>query len=165
MKALLSSRSIAFFALLLLAGCATTGHPCFSDRVMYTDRSTACHYGRSYRCENGDWIAFRRSCVDTAPTLTSPLALNDGCEYAGVSYANGSASCNAGRQYRCDSGRWRSLDLPCSVGDAPFPVLTVRGAPCSYGGSSFASSSAICQSGTTFLCSNGEWINLGTVCR
>jgi hypothetical protein len=157
-------RSLVFSGLLLLAGCATTGHPCFNEQVMYPDKTAACHYGRSYRCDNGDWIAYRASCSETGPVLASGVAVGSSCEFGGVSYAHGSASCSSGRQYRCDNGRWRSLDLACSVGDAPYP-LVVSGASCSYGGAAVANSTAICQSGTTFLCSNGQWLNLGTVCR
>lgn len=157
-------RSAAFPALMVLAGCAAAGHPCFSERVMFPDQSSSCQYGRAYQCDDGDWIAYRRSCTETAPELASSAAPTGSCEFAGVSFASGSASCNAGTQYRCENGRWSSLDLPCSVGDAPFPV-TPRGAVCSYGGITVQSSSAICQSGTTFLCNNGQWINLGTVCR
>jgi len=28
-----------------------------------------------------------------------------------------------------------------------------------------ASNSTICRSGTTYLCNDGEWTNLGTLCR
>lgn len=165
MKPLHLGRSALFSALIVLAGCATTGHPCFSDRVMYPDNTAACQYGRAYRCENGDWIAYRQACTENGPMLAASTSLGGSCEFGGVSYASGSASCNAGRQYRCDKGRWISLDLPCSVGDAPFPAVTSRGAICSYAGASVTSGSAICQSGTTFLCNDGNWINLGTVCR
>lgn len=163
MKPLHLSGVIAIAAIMSLAGCATTGHPCFSDSVMYPDQSAACNYGRSYRCDNGDWIPYRQACSANA----APLARADSCEFGGVSYASGSASCNAGTQYRCDNGRWSSLDLPCSVGDAPYPypALIARGSSCSYGGATVTSSSAICQSGTTFLCNDGRWFNLGTTCR
>ena len=157
-------RAIAVPALLVLGGCAAAGHPCFSDRVMFADNSASCQYGRAYRCDDGDWIAYRRPCTETAPDLSQTAALTGSCEFAGISFASGSASCNAGTQYRCDNGRWASLGLPCAVGDAPFPV-TPHGMGCSYGNTSVASSSAICQSGTTFLCNNGHWSSLGTACR
>jgi hypothetical protein len=32
-------------------------------------------------------------------------------------------------------------------------------------GATVASNSTICRSGSTFLCSDGEWVNLGTLCR
>jgi hypothetical protein len=34
-----------------------------------------------------------------------------------------------------------------------------------FSNATVASGSTICQSGSTFLCNNGEWVNLGTVCR
>jgi hypothetical protein len=34
-----------------------------------------------------------------------------------------------------------------------------------YEGATVASNSTICKNGSTFLCSNGEWTNLGTQCR
>jgi hypothetical protein len=34
-----------------------------------------------------------------------------------------------------------------------------------YEGATVASNSTICKGGTTFLCSAGEWTNLGTLCR
>ncbi len=157
-------RSVMLSAVVWLAGCATAGHPCFSERVMFADKSAACQYGRSYRCDNGDWIADRKSCNETAPKLAAAAAQPGSCEFAGLSFASGSASCNAGTQYRCEDGRWSSLNLPCPVGDTPFPV-TPHGEPCSYHDATVASSSAICQAGTTFLCNSGQWINLGTVCR
>jgi hypothetical protein len=165
MNALLRSRVLLLPGLLLIAGCATTGHPCFSDHVMYADNTAACHYGRSYRCDNGDWIAYRRACNQNTSPGSPSIAMSGSCEFGGVSYASGSASCNAGRQYRCDNGTWSRLDLPCSVGDAPLQVVKPSGISCSYNGTSVANNQAICQSGTTFLCDNGQWINLGTVCR
>ena len=58
---------VAVAASLCLGGCATAGHPCFSERVMYPDRSASCQYGRSYQCDNGDWIAARRACTASSP--------------------------------------------------------------------------------------------------
>jgi len=166
MKPLHLSGLIAVAALVSLAGCVTTGHPCFSERVMYPDQSAACQYGRSYRCDNGDWIASRQACSDN-PSALAPMALSGSCEFDGISYASGSASCNSGTQYRCENGIWSNLDLPCAAGDAPYPypAAITRGATCSYGGATVASSSAICQSGTTFLCNDGRWFNLRTTCR
>lgn len=157
-------RSVAFPTLMIVAGCATAGHPCFSERAMYPDQSASCQYGRAYRCDDGDWIANRSACTESAPTLSPSAALTANCEFGGISFASGSATCLTGRQYRCENGRWSSLDLACPVGDAPLPVVP-HGDVCSYGGTTVASNSAICQSGTTFLCNNGQWVNLGTVCR
>jgi len=162
MRTLRVSRLIALPALLILGGCASAGHPCFSERVMFPDKSVSCQYGRTYQCDNGDWIAARRSCTAAAPEVAAAAPIGN-CEFAGVSYASGAASCNSGMQYRCENGRWRSLDTACSVSASPYQLVP-RGNGCSYQGATVASSSAICQSGTTFLCNNGQWINLGTAC-
>src|SRR3954469_8492278 len=97
-------RLVAVPALLVLGGCATAGHPCFSERVMFQDRSTSCQYGRAYQCDNGDWIAARKSCT-TVATEVAAVSPTGSCEFAGISFGNGAASCNAGIQYRCDNGR------------------------------------------------------------
>jgi hypothetical protein len=156
-------RLVAVPAVLVVGGCATVGHPCFSERVMFPDKSAACQYGRAYRCDNGDWIAERESCTSPAPELAAATALPGSCDFAGISFASGSASCNAGIQYRCDNGRWASLGRPCAAADAPLHVLP-HGSACTYQGATVPSSSAICQSGTTFVCNDGQWINLGTLC-
>jgi hypothetical protein len=156
-------RSVALPAMLVLAGCATTGHPCFTERTMYPDRTTSCQYGRVYQCDNGDWIAARESCSSPAPQVAAAGAVPATCEFGGISFSSGAASCNAGTQYRCDNGRWTSLGTACPAADAPLRVAPY-GRSCSYQGTTVASSSAICQSGSTFVCSDGEWINLGTGC-
>lgn len=153
-------RLLAVPVLLAFSGCAATDHhPCFADRVMYPDRSASCQYGRSYQCDNGDWIASRRPCAVTGPTLAAAGT----CEFSGIVFASGAASCNAGQQYRCDNGRWSTLGKTCAMAMGPYQ-LAPAGSTCTYNGSSVASSSAICQSGTTYLCNNGQWVNLGTLC-
>jgi hypothetical protein len=34
-----------------------------------------------------------------------------------------------------------------------------------FGDATVASGSTICKSGNTFLCNDGGWVNLGTICR
>lgn len=145
-----------------ISACTTAAHPCFEQGTMYPDRSSSCQYGRAYRCDNGDWMALRRSCAPAGPEVAVAPA---GCEAGGIAWASGSARCDAGYQYRCDGGRWLRLDLPCTMGDAPYSVSRTSSRTCAYGGATVASSSAICQGGTTFLCDDGQWINLGTSCR
>jgi hypothetical protein len=130
---------------------------------MFADQSTSCQYGRAYQCDNGDWIAARKACTSPAPQLATAATV-DSCEYNGISFASGSASCNDGYQYRCDNGRWSSLGRSCSVTNAATLRVAPYGTECSYNGATVANSSAICQSGTTFLCNDGQWINLGTTC-
>jgi hypothetical protein len=160
MNMMRACRLLGVSALLVVAGCAASGHhPCFAERVMYEDRSTACQYGRTYQCDNGDWIAARRAC-NTAPQVLAPAGT---CEFDGIAFASGAASCNDGRQYRCDNGRWSSLGRICAASMTPYQ-LSPAGSACNYNGAAVANSSAICQSGTTYLCNNGQWVNLGTVC-
>jgi hypothetical protein len=130
---------------------------------MFPDQSASCQYGRAYQCDNGDWIADRKSCTGPAAELAATVPVGS-CEYDGIAFASGSASCNAGYQYRCDNGRWSSLGRPCSVTNAASLRVAPRGTGCSYEGTTVSSSSAICQSGTTFLCNDGQWVNLGTTC-
>jgi hypothetical protein len=56
------------------------------------------------------------------------------------------------------------LGLTCSVGDSPIRV-SPEGLTCMFNGATVGHNFTICRSGTTFLWSNGEWINLGTLCR
>lgn len=147
-------------AALALAGCAATDrHPCFADRGMYADQSTSCQYGRTYQCDDGDWIAVRRAC-NTSPRIVAPAGT---CVIEGISFANGATSCNDGNQYRCDDGRWTSLGLICAAATTPYQ-LAPGGSACSFNGAPIASRASICQSGTTYLCNDGQWVNLGTVC-
>ena len=86
------------------------------------------------------------------------------CEYAGISFMTGSASCQEGRQYRCEDGKWFRLGLSCPVADAPIRILP-SGRVCMFEGATVANGSTICRTGSTFLCNNGEWMNLGTMCQ
>lgn len=85
-------------------------------------------------------------------------------QFGGISFFSGAASCQAGTQFRCEDGLWRSLALPCTLGDSPIKAVPA-GRTCMFDGVTVASSSTICRSGSTFLCNDGEWINLGTLCR
>ncbi len=40
------------------AGCATTGHPCFSDSVMYA----ICQSGTTFLCNDGRWFNLGTTC-------------------------------------------------------------------------------------------------------
>jgi hypothetical protein len=106
---------------------------------------------------DGEWTSTRTVCNDE-------VTLNKNCDFAGISYSQGSASCQAGTQFRCDAGTWRSLAIPCSAGDAPLRLVP-DGRTCMFNDATVGNNSTICKAGTTFLCSNGEWVNLGTICR
>lgn len=87
------------------------------------------------------------------------------CDLHGRSYSHGSASCQSDIEYRCDDGAWRSLKLACGGGlDAPARVAPA-GRTCMYNGATVATQSAICKSGVTFVCEDGEWRNLGSACQ
>jgi len=48
----------------------------------------------------------------------------------------------------------------------PQPKSVVSGAAtCLIGDASVASGSTVCREGTTAMCNNGSWVNLGTACR
>ena len=86
------------------------------------------------------------------------------CNFGGIAFSTGSASCQNGTQYRCEDGSWATLGVPCTVGDSPIKVVPT-GSTCMFSGATVASGSTICQSSSTFLCNDGSWVNLGTLCR
>jgi hypothetical protein len=67
-------------------------------------------------------------------------------------------------QYRCEDGRWARLSDTCPVADAPIRTVP-SGRTCMFDGATVSNNSTICRSGSTYLCSDGEWVNLGTLCR
>ena len=56
------------------------------------------------------------------------------------------------------------MSKTCPVADAPIRVVP-SGRTCMFDGATVGNGSAICRSGETFLCNDGEWKNLGTECR
>jgi len=84
----------------------------------------------------------------------------DHCFYKGSMYSDGATACQAGSQYRCDDGDWKSIGVACS-NDSP-RVATSK--PCDYGGVTYSTGSASCQSGTQFRCEDGRWATLGVSC-
>jgi hypothetical protein len=148
-----------------MMGCAAqsaqAGDPCYFSSTKYSDGGASCQSGREYRCANGKWLSTTKMCKPSEAEIAAVRT----CEFAGISFSPGSASCQAGTQYRCnETGDWSSLRIPCSVGDSPIRVIP-SGDTCMFSNATVASGSTICQSGSTFLCNNGEWVNLGTVCR
>ncbi len=158
--------SIAFLAVALVSGttgCAArstqAGDPCFYRGTQYSDGAAACQAGAQYRCTEGDWKSLGIACTEP------PLVASEPCRFGGISFSAGSASCQAGTQFRCgEDGVWRSLGIACAVGDSPIRVLP-SGRTCMFGDVTVANNSTVCKSGTTFLCSDGEWVSLGTLCR
>jgi len=159
------NRLIAAAAVGFVMGCAAqsaqAGDPCYYNSTKYSDGGASCQGGREYRCDSGEWLTTTRACGVDVPELVTSRT----CDFAGISFAPGSASCQAGTQFRCEpTGKWASLRIPCAVGDSPIRIIP-SGDTCMFSGATVASGSTICQSGSTFLCNNGEWTNLGTVCR
>lgn len=150
-------------ALAVVLGCAArsaqAGDHCFYRGTMFSDGAGSCQAGTQYRCSDGEWSALGVSCNDGAQVASRA------CQYGGISFSTGSASCQAGMQYRCEDGSWRSLSTPCTLGDSPVVKVVPGGRTCMFDTVTVASSSTICKSGTTYLCNDGEWVNMGTLCR
>lgn len=97
-------------------------------------------------------------------------AAADDCSYRDQAFSEGASVCQAGTQFRCDDGEWKSLGLPCAepqgrrAGDAPVAAPAGKRS-CAIGGSTVSSASTVCRSGMTFLCNDGAWQNLGTACQ
>ncbi|MGD0959804.1 MAG: hypothetical protein ABSB19_08360 [Methylomonas sp.] len=138
---------------------ATADEPCFHRGTIYSNGAASCQSGMQYRCDNGEWVSLGDSCRE-APVLASRQ-----CQFSGVTFPTGAASCQSGSQYRCEDGSWRNIGVACSGGESPMRVVP-GGRTCMLeGGNTVSTSSSVCRSGSTYLCSDGEWINLGTLCR
>jgi len=92
------------------------------------------------------------------PAITS-------CTYAGQPYSAGSAICQAGSQYRCNSGQWQNLGSPCTADAKPIYLPPSEPRPCIVGGATVADGSGICRDGNTLRCADGTWINTQVCCR
>ena len=85
------------------------------------------------------------------------LALADTCSYQGVKYSEGSTTCQAGTQFKCDDGSWESLGVAC-------PGKEPSAKNCEYKGTTFSPGAASCQAGTQYKCTDGSWASLGVAC-
>lgn len=138
---------------------AAADGPCFYKGTIYSDGAASCQSGWQYRCNNSEWINLGATCTEEIVAVSRP------CQFSGVTFPTGAASCQAGTQYRCEDGAWNSLGTSCPGGDSPIRLIP-GGRTCMLeGGSTVATNSTVCRTGSTFLCSDGEWINLGTLCR
>ncbi len=149
---------ITGIAALLFAGIAGADDSCNYQGTVYSPGAATCQSGMQYRCDDGEWKGLGVNCGEKHATA-------DTCSFDGRSFSIGSTSCQSGVQYRCEAGSWTNLGVTCTVaGDQPLaPLPPAR--TCMYNGATVASSSTICKSGTTFLCDNGDWRNLGTACQ
>lgn len=159
----LRNMAIGAAGMLFLIGCAThvavADDHCFYRGTMFSDGSAACQNGEQFRCNDGEWVVLGGTC---SPQRVSTSRT---CEYDGISYSTGSASCQAGTQFRCEDGSWKSIGAACTVLSANTIEIRRSGDICHYEDATVASGSTICKSSSTFLCNDGEWINLGTLCR
>lgn len=80
------------------------------------------------------------------------------CKYKGTRYADGSAVCQSGSQYRCDDGQWSGLGIAC----AENPPANAKS--CAFKGNSFSHGAASCQSGSQYRCEDGAWVSLAVAC-
>ncbi len=139
---------------------ATADGPCIHRGTMYSDGATSCQSGLQFRCSNSEWVSLGVTCIEETVAVSRP------CQYSGITFPTGAASCQTGTQYRCEDGSWRSLMISCSSTESPIRIVP-DGRTCLLegGGSTVANSSSVCHSGSTYLCNDGEWLNLGTLCR
>jgi len=86
-------------------------------------------------------------------------AAADHCYYKGTMYSDGAAACQAGTQYRCNDGDWKSLGVACN------DTRVTLSKTCELGGISYSTGSASCQAGTQYRCDAGNWRNIGGVCQ
>lgn len=90
--------------------------------------------------------------------VAGPVLGDVGCDYKGTAYSHGSAVCQAGSQYRCDSGKWAGLGAACTEN----PPLGAKG--CAFNGTVYSNGSACCQAGTQHRCDDGAWTSLNLAC-
>jgi len=138
---------------------AIAGENCFFKGTMYSHGAASCQSGSQYRCDEGEWTA------SGMPCKSDTVAVSRTCQHDNIVFSSGAASCQAGTQFRCEDGEWTSLGTTCKVLSSNTVRPTTGGDTCMYQGATVASSSTICKDSSTFLCNNGEWVNLGTLCR
>lgn len=138
---------------------AADDEPCFYKGTMYSDGAASCQSNMQFECDDGEWESTKTPCQ------SSPVASSRPCSFDGITYTTGSASCQGGTQYRCEDGVWRSIGRACTVLGANTTKIEPGGNTCMYESATVASGSTICKSQETFLCNDGEWVNLGTLCR
>ena len=165
MRTLIAVTMVAGIA--FAAAARADDRTCEFNGTMFSDGATTCQSGSQMRCDDGEWEGTGVACPTPAGAPAPLPASPKPCDYQGTPFSSGAASCQAGTQFRCDDGTWRSLNIACradTAADAP----AAGGLPrtCMNGdGSTVASGSTICRSGTTFVCANGEWESLNTPCR
>ena len=92
----------------------------------------------------------------TIGVATAAQARHDDCHYKNQTFSDGATACQAGTQFRCKDGEWKSLSVACADKDSP--------KSCEYNGTSYSSGSASCQSGVQYRCDDGSWKDLAVAC-
>lgn len=161
MKNTLATMALATALALGLAAAASADDGCSYGGSPYSDGATVCQEGMQFRCDDGDWKSLAITCPGKEPAAPAS------CEYKGTSFSSGAASCQSGTQYRCEAGHWRSMGTACPPEQVAAPrVIPPSGRTCMMeGGSTVASGSTVCRSGTMFACDDGDWRNIGTPCQ
>ncbi len=179
MNILISRILITFSAIAMVESCSTQttaqekpvpmrstlaqgkGSPtrCLYQGRPFSEGAVSCQSNIQYRCDNGRWVSTYLSCG------TSPVAAARPCQFSGISFSTGSTSCQNDNLYRCEDGVWQDMSTVCSsLGTSP--IVPSSGArTCMFSGATVATNSTICKEGSTYLCSDGEWINLGWSCH
>jgi len=83
----------------------------------------------------------------------------DDCTYKGAKFSEVAASCQAGVQFRCDDGEWKSAGVACN--DKPVAAVQPN---CQFGGVTYPNGTASCQQGNQFQCDNGAWAATNVTC-
>jgi hypothetical protein len=151
--------AVGLLCMIGTTGIASAGDSCFYRGTMFSHGSATCQNDSQFRCDDGEWEALGGTCK------AERIVASRVCQYDGISFSTGSASCQAGTQFRCEDGSWKSLGTSCAVLSSNTVKVQPSGDTCMYEGATVASGSTICKSSSTFLCNNGEWVNLGTLCR
>jgi hypothetical protein len=167
-RAVLAAFAVATVAIAMAPAAAFAQHvtaptdPCFFQSRMYSNGSKSCQGDMQYRCAAGAWEFLGLPC-------SGEFIATDGrpCAFGGINYSSGAESCQQGAQYRCENGMWRGVDSVCQGQDAqPTPIAHIEGGEsCRYEAITVSTGSSVCQTGVAYLCNDGQWVNLGTMCR
>src|SRR5262249_56944112 len=81
----------------------------------------------------------------------------DDCLYKGTKYSEGAAACQAGVQFRCDDGEWKSVGVACSENGG-------TSGNCMFGRVTYPSGSARCHGGGPYRWGGGPRASIGRKC-
>lgn len=107
----------------------------------------------------GGMLAFAFGTLALLACAAPAAAGDDNCFYKGTMYSEGATSCQTGKTFKCDDGKWEDTDKTCQESQ---PMRTSKA--CEFGGVSYSTGSAKCQDGTQYRCEDGEWHRLDETC-